>query len=200
MFVTKKYIYPGKKKNLVEINGVLVNPFLLNLDNPKIFYKDAYFYDYDFSFLGDFLYFDESIANVNGKIFEHNLLMIDERKRLFNDIDIIKDFFNKYLTKNMTLITFEDLSELGLKSITPIEAIELKEKLKNIFIQNNKKWVHIDELKDKFVYVDKFSIKIDKKETFSVEKKGIYKFRFKQNGRFFEIFNLKIDLLKLIKV
>jgi hypothetical protein len=204
MFVTKRYIYtPEKRKNEVEISGIKFNPFLFDFENPKSFYKDAYFFDYDFSFLGEFLYFDESIANINGKIIEHNLLMPEKRKEFFNDIKPLENFFKKYLKKGMVVISFENLNELGIKTITPLDAINLKEKLNTVLIKNNGKWVNIETLSNKFVYGRKFYLKIDKIKTFDGID-GVCKFCFKRDKNILNIKlqnkKIKINLLDLLKV
>ena len=202
MFVTKRYIYPGKKRNEIEIRGVKLNPFLVDfIDNSKQYYKDAYFFDEDFSFLGDFFYFDETIANINGKIIEHNLLMPLTRKEIFDDLQPIKDFFEKHLEKRMVVISFEDLSLLGIESISPFEAFKVKEKLDKVLINNKNIWVDLESLKNKFVYAGEFSLKIDKIKKFKT-KRGMYKFNYTKRGRFLKlsIYNEEIDLLDLIKV
>jgi len=206
MFVTKKYIYTSfeKKKNEIEINGVKLNPFLLDfIEEPKKYYEDAYFYDYDFSFLGDFFYFDESVANINGNVFEHYLLMPQRRKELFNDLEPIRKFFEKYLKDEMTVITFEDLSEFGIKTLTPFEALSLENKLNKVMIKNRGKWVDINMLSDRLVYAKKFFLKIDKINEFEGVD-GVCKLRVKREGKFLTINlhkkEIKIDLLELIKV
>ena len=207
MFVTKRYIYTdeGRKDNKIVLNEVELNPFLLNIKNPKRFYKDAFFYDYDFSFLGDFFYFDESIANINGKIIEHNLLMPNKRKELFNDLEPLERFFDKYLKKDMVVITFEDLSDLNINNpiLTPFEALEIENKLNNVYIKNNSKWIDINALNNSFVYAPKFYLKIDKIKEFEGVK-GVCKLKVKKDKRFLDIElstkKISINLLELIKV
>ena len=207
MFVTKRYIYTdeGRKDNKIILNKVKLNPFLLNLENPKRFYKDAFFYDYDFSFLGDFFYFDESIANINGKIIEHNLLMPNKRKELFNDLEPLERFFDKYLKKDMVVITFEDLSDFNTDNfiLTPFKAFEIENKLNNVYIKNNSKWIDINALNNSFVYAPKFYLKIDKIKEFEGVK-GVCKLKVKKDKRFLDIElstkKISINLLELIKV
>jgi len=205
MFVTKRYIYNDKKtKNEIEINSVRLNPFLVDfIDNPKKYYKDAIFFDYDFSFLGEFLYFDESIINVNGDIFEHNLLVPEKRKEIFDDLEPLKKLFDKYLKKEMVVISFEDLNSLNIKTITPFSAIKIKSKFDEIFIKNRDNWIKIEELNNKFVYAKSLTLKIDEIQQFDGVD-GICKFDFHKNKRFLSInlYNktLKIDLLNLIRV
>jgi hypothetical protein len=204
MFVTKRFIYTeeGKKENKIILNGIEINPFLLDLENPKSFYKDALFYDYDFSFLGDFFYFDETIANINNKIFEHNLLTPKRRKEQFNDLTPLKNFFEKYLKKDMIVISFENLDDLGIKSITPFEALKLEQKLNKILIKNRGEWIDIKSIDGAFVYGENFYLKIDNVKKFSGVN-GVCKIKFKKDKRYLNVDIgkiLRIDLLELIKV
>jgi hypothetical protein len=204
MFITKKYIYTSdnkKKKNEIEIEGIKLNPFLFDFLDAKKYYKDAYFYDYDFSFLGDYLYFDENCVNINGKVFEHNLLLPEKRKKLFNDLEPLKGFFKKHLKEGMKVISFENLEELNIKTITPFEALSLKEKLDKIFLKNRGNWVEIESLNNQFVYGKKLSLKIDDvvKEYNGVD--GIVKLKIKRKNNIlilnFGKKEIKIDLLNL---
>ena len=185
-FITNRYIYTkdNKTKLKVEVGGISVSNFLLKdeifgIKSDTLREKlDGVFFDYKYPF--DYLYFDEDVIVVNGEVIPHYLLDIDKRQAMFGDLTPYQTLFNKYLKKDMIVVSFEKKIAQFIDNpiITPFEAINLIDRIK---VKTQYGFIPLNKLN--FVhYPSKITLKINKEYNIFTKVKGIVKFRYEIKG------------------
>ena len=203
-FVTNSYIYENNSKKQTKIkidNFEVIYPFNRYYNETKKEFEGegVYFFDYDFSVLGDYLYYDDEFLITNEITIHHRFLDIETRENLLGDLTPIKNLINRYLKKNMVVISFEPLEKLGIKKITPFEAIEQIKVLKsNILIKTNNNFIPIDKLVGRYLHSPyNLELKINKSKKYKGFK-GVFKFDYKIENSYLYIKDKKIDLKELL--